>query len=307
MDINLIVSMKKSFSTLYFLFSFCIVFAFAYISASASTTNGTIDATYKYAKVCDNSACTASSTINFKPTGGTAINIADINTVTAGVTGNAWGSTLGWINMAPTGYGVSVNISSGVMSGYAWSGTSGYINFAPTGYGVTINSNGEWNGYAWTGGENGGWIKFLCNGVAANDGAVCVKTDWRPTAGRTVVPSGGGGGGGGGGSIVTPAGTSTTPVSTTSTTQTGPQNQKNGDYTNIYRADINDNGTVDIFDYNSIMVNWNKIVSVGTSTVKLDKCKLANVADVNCDSKVDLLDFNIIMIYWGQKIRQGGT
>lgn len=282
---------------------FCIVFAFATIVTNASTTNGTIDVIYKNAKVCDSADCTASSTINFLPTGAAAITIADVSGTTANFSGYAWGSTLGWINMAPTGYGVTVNIASGVVSGYAWSGTSGYVNFSPTGYGVTINSNGEFNGYAWTGGINGGWINFSC---ATLNTATCVKTDWRPTAGRAVTPvvSGGGGGGGGGGGYVIPIAT-TTPV--TNTTQTGPQNQKNGDYTNLYRADINDSNVVDIFDYNSIMVNWNKTQTVDKAQAKSDRCKTVNVADVNCDGKVDLLDFNIIMIYWGQKVRLSGT
>lgn len=274
--------------------------------AFASETNGTILPAYKYAKVCDSSDCSASSTINFVPTGATAINIADANTVTANITGYAWGATLGWINFAPTGSGVTVNIATGALSGYAWNGTSGYINFAPTSYGVTINANGEWNGYAWSGGPSGGWIKFACTGVAAADAAVCVKTDWRPTAGRTVVSTGGGGGGGGGGFIVSPSGT-TTPTTTYPSTQSGPQNQKNGDYTNLYRADVNDSNVVDIFDYNSIMVNWAKTITLKPEDTKLSKCIATNVADVNCDGKIDLLDFNIIMIYWGQKVRLTGA
>lgn len=285
------------------LFAFAYIFAFE--AAFASTTNGTIDATYHFAKVCDNSACTASSTINFLPTGGTAITIVDANAVTANISGYAWGTTLGWINMAPTGNQVTVNISTGALSGYAWSGTSGYINFAPTGYGVTIDASGQFQGYAWSGGTNGGWIKFACNGVASNDGAVCVKTDWRPTAGRTVAPSGGGGGGGGGGGSYVPAvpsSSTTNTVNVGGTTQTGPQHQKAGDYTNIYRADINDSGIIDILDYNSLMVNWNKTVSIDKTKPKLDRCEATNPADVNCDGKVDLLDFNIIMIYWGLKI-----
>jgi hypothetical protein len=288
--------MKKSFSKIYLLSTF--VFLFAFVDSFASVTNGTIDTTFKYARVCDSADCTASSTINFAASGGN-VAINDANTVTANVTGYAWGSTLGWINMAPSGGGVSVNISSGAMSGYAWSGTSGYINFAPTSYGVTINSSGELNGHAWAGGPAGGWIKFACPGVA---GDTCVKTDWRPTAGRPVVAPSGGGGGGGGGSYV-PAIQTTSGSSTTATSQSGPQNQKNGDYTNSYRADINDNGQIDLFDYNSLMVNWNKSTTINLTTSKSERCKVANIADVNCDAKIDLLDFNIIMIYWGQKVK----
>jgi hypothetical protein len=190
------------------------------------------------------------------------------------------------------------------MSGYAWSGVSGYINFAPTSYGVTINSSGELNGYAWTGGPSGGWIKFDCTGGSTS---TCVKTDWRPTAGRTVTPSTGGGGGGGGGYVAPTTTTTTNNSSGSVTTQSGPQSQKNGDYTNLYRADINDSNVIDIFDYNSIMVNWNKATTTDKTIAKVNRCKTVNVADVNCDGKVDLLDFNIIMIYWGQKVRQSGT
>lgn len=243
------------------------------------------------------------------PTGATAITIADVNSTTANLSGYAWGSTLGWINMSPSGSGVTVNISSGVMSGYAWSGVSGYINFAPTGYGVTINASGELNGHAWSGGPSGGWIKFACPG---SNGDTCVKTDWRPTAGRSVVSSGGGGGGGGGGGsfVVQPTTTGSSTqnsISTGPTTQSGPQNQKNGDFTNLYRADINDSNLVDIFDYNSIMVNWNKVTTISQNIPKIDRCKASNAADVNCDGRIDLLDFNIIMIYWGQKVRQSGS
>jgi hypothetical protein len=295
--------MKKSFGQFYLPLVFATGFAFT--NVLASTTNGTIDTTFKYSRVCDSADCvTASSTINFKPSGGN-ITINDVSGTTANFAGYAWGSTLGWINMAPTGVGVTpvtVNIASGQVSGFAWSGVSGYINFNPQvnlpNTSVIINASGEFNGYAWAGGPNGGWIKFACPG---SNGDTCVKTDWRPTAGRTVAPTGGGGGGGGGGGAIIPP--VTQPTTGTGTTQTGPQNQKNGDYTNSYRADINDSGIIDILDYNSIMVNWNKTNSLNNATAKLDKCKATNAADVNCDGKVDLLDFNIIMIFWGQKVK----
>jgi hypothetical protein len=82
--------MRKNFSHSYVLQALCIslafVICFAFQNVFASTTNGTIDATYKYAKVCDDSSCTASSTINFAPTGSTAITIVDANALTAAVT-----------------------------------------------------------------------------------------------------------------------------------------------------------------------------------------------------------------------------
>lgn len=301
--------MIKVERSIFKLFAHASVFAFSIASAFASTTNGTIDTTYHNSVVCNDATCSSQSTINFLPTGSTAVNVADINSTTANITGYAWGSTLGWINMAPTNYGVSVNIGTGALSGYAYSQVAGYINFSPTSYGVTIDSNGYWNGYAWSGGENGGWIKFDCSGLST---ATCVRTDWRPTAGRTSTPSGGGGGGGGGGGIVIPTGTTTNTVNlNTSVQQSGPQNQPN-DYANDYRSDIDDSGIIDIFDYNLLMVNWNKPkITIDNTKTKPDRCKTTNInrADVNCDGKVDLLDFNLIMIYWQKKLpgRQSGT
>lgn len=302
---TLVVNMKKIFS------AFCLTLAFAtfFAIANASQTSGTIDpasAGYSNARVCDNAACTASTTINFKPTGTTAITVVDSSTATATIAGYAWSPTMGWINFAPTGYGVTVSLATGKMTGYAYSQIAGYINFAPTlsfpYSSVTIDSNGYWNGYAWAGGEHGGWITFDCSSLST---ATCVKTDWVPTAGRTVtpvVPSGGGGGGGGGGFVI-PAGSSTTNVVKLNDTlkQSGPQSQPT-DYANDYRADIDDSGLIDIFDYNLLMVNWSKAVTITATNPKPDRCKVANKADLNCDGKVDLLDFNLIMIYWQQKL-----
>jgi hypothetical protein len=296
--------MKKIVRSIFKLFAnataFIFTLAFSFTLTFASQTSGTIDATYHNAVVCNDGPCSSQSTINFLPTGATAISIADINGVTANITGNAWGSTLGWINMSPTGYGVSVNIATGAVSGYAYSQVSGWINFAPTSYGVTIDASGNFNGYAWTGGENGGWIKFDCTGPST---AVCVRTDWRPTAGRTVVPSGGGGGGGGGGGYVIPTGTSTTNVVNIggAVTQSGPQNQTT-DYAPDYRSDVDDSGLIDVFDYNLLMVNWGKTTTVDTTKSKQDRCKTVNKADVNCDGKVDILDFNLVMINWLKKL-----
>lgn len=51
------------------------------------------------------------------------------------------------------------------------------------------------------------------------------------------------------------------------------------------RADTNDDGKVNILDFNSLMVNWGR-----TNT--------GNVADLDLNCKVDLFDFNSLMIYW---------
>lgn len=188
----------------------------------ASVSLGTITPGFQNTKVCHEVSCASHGTINFKPTGVTAITIDD----TTGISGTAWGNELGWINFKPINAGVTINPSTGLLSGKAWSQVSGWINFSVTGQSVVINNNGEFFGWAWTGGEQGGWIKFDCS-----DTSTCVKTDWRPIPARiacsdgidndndgkvdypidpgctspsdtdeTDTPSGGSGGGGGGGS-----------------------------------------------------------------------------------------------------------
>lgn len=49
-------------------------------------------------------------------------------------------------------------VSSGSVSGYAWSETIGWIDFAPVGGGVSVDASGNFSGYAWS--ENIGWINF---------------------------------------------------------------------------------------------------------------------------------------------------
>lgn len=172
-----------------------VIFSFVQVGiVFASESNGTIDTTYKYSRLCRSTDCSSYSTLNWKPTGSTAITITD-----SGLTGYAWGDEIGWINMNPTGAGVLINPSTGSLSGYAYSNTGGWINFNPTDVsggtdvGVRINSSGEFTGWAWVSSARGGWMKFDCS---SNN--TCVKTDWRPIPNRT--PSSGGGGGGGGGS-----------------------------------------------------------------------------------------------------------
>lgn len=50
-------------------------------------------------------------------------------------------------------------------------------------------------------------------------------------------------------------------------------------------GDINNDGKVDIFDFNLLMANW------GDNPTNL-------AADINGDDKVDILDFNLLMINW---------
>lgn len=301
--------MKKAiFSSLNILLAF---FLFANL-ASASQSSGTIDATYHYSMVCGSDACATQTgnIINWKPTASGSIQPVTIDD-SNGLDGNPWGNNLGWLNLGPSGTtSLSINPSTGIITGYAWSQIAGWINFSPTGYGVSINSNGEFTGYAWASGENGGWIKFDCSGGATS---TCVKTDWRPVPNRTSTTPSGGGGGGGGGFVIPPTSGSSTNVvnlgtSTASTsdkflqTQAGPQNQKNGDYSNLYRADINDDGHVDLFDFNLFMVNWGKLANVDSAIPRKDRCLKVNIGDMNCDGRVDILDFNILLINWGSRI-----
>jgi hypothetical protein len=164
------------------LYIFLISFLFA---SYADAKTGTISSTSHTASVCHDVSCTTPTPgiINFAPTTGSPV---VVDTVT-GLTGKIWGNELGWIDLHPTGEGVTfANISNGLLTGKAWSQVSGWINFKPTGQQVLIDmTTGELSGYAWTGGPEGGWIKFDCS--SSNS---CVKVSWASTT------SGGGGGGG---------------------------------------------------------------------------------------------------------------
>lgn len=158
--------------------------------AHASESNGTITSGSHLTRVCKDTTCTtpAPGIINFRPTGTTAVTIED----TAGIDGIGWGSEIGWITFDPTGpEAVTINATSGEISGKAWAQGAGWVNFRPANsgttslgipIGVSINNNGEFYGWAWTGGPHGGWIKFDCANAST-----CIKTDWRPTGVRGVV------------------------------------------------------------------------------------------------------------------------
>jgi len=134
----------------------------------ASTTDGTINTTNKYAWG-ENIGW-----LNFSTTEG------DVHVTDSALSGYAWAENIGWIYLNDID-----NDGEGNLSGYAWSENTGWIDFAPTYGGVTINSSGEFSGYAW--GENIGWIVF---GGFDNS----VKTDWRPVSARaTPTPTQGGG------------------------------------------------------------------------------------------------------------------
>ena len=185
--------------------------------ASASVSDGTINVTYYTARLCVAADCASGTVVNWKPTEGTAVHIAD-----TGVTGDIWSTTLGWINLDPAEGGLSINTTTGVISGYAWGSSAGWVNFGPFSNSstaqVTVNSSGELNGYAWASAPGGGWIKFNCSTSFA-----CVKTDWRPLGSRGGGTTGGSSSSGGGGSgVVVPPGTTggTTTSGTTSTSGT---------------------------------------------------------------------------------------
>ncbi len=155
-------------------FFFGVLISFASI-AFASSTNGTIDSTNKYARFLNSNL----GFINFGATNG---NVAITD---SGITGYAWGESVGWINLNPTNGGVD-NDAEGNLSGYAWGENTGWINFDPTNGGVTIDSSGNFSGYAWS--QNYGWIVFNCttdSSCATSNHKVA--TDWRPASSRTTA------------------------------------------------------------------------------------------------------------------------
>ena len=170
----------------HFIFLTLAVFAgmlwFGIFPVLASTIDGTIDATNRYAW-SENVGW-----IDFGSSGG------NVHVTDSALTGYAWGENIGWISLncsntsscATVDYKVE-NTSAGTLSGYAWSENMGWIYFAPTAGGVTIDSSGTFSGYAW--GENTGWISFNCANTSSC-GAVSyyVSTDWRPASSRTPAP-----------------------------------------------------------------------------------------------------------------------
>lgn len=149
----------------------------------ASETDGTIDATDKYAW-SENSGW-----INFGVTGG------NVHVTDAGLIGLAWSENHGWINLSPAGSGV-VNDGEGTLSGSAWGENLGWIDFT----GVTIDDSGYFHGYA--NGTISGQISFNCDNTGtcgASD--FKTRTDWRPQSVRsvtTIITDDVGRGGGGG-------------------------------------------------------------------------------------------------------------
>lgn len=178
--------MKRIVLTLIALLSVILFSGISY----ASESDGTILTGSSMSKICKNVSCSSFGTINWRPTlnanttGATAVHISDV-----GITGWLWGDEIGWVNMQPTGSGVTIATTTGVVSGYAYANAGAWINFAPTTVfggttvGVTINSTGQFAGWAYVSGINGGWMKFDCS-----SGATCIQTDWRSVPNRSPVP-----------------------------------------------------------------------------------------------------------------------
>lgn len=308
--------MKVSFlfwlSTNEFLKNIFFVFAFIFIFSQnvfASESSGTIlTNTYSTSLVCSDATCTPSlgHRVNWKPT--VVNNITPITIIDgSGIRGQAWGERLGWVNFSITATNnivpTTINVNTGAISGYAWAASSGgLINFAPSTVnnitGVSINSVGEFVGSAWVSGTDGGFMRFDCSGSATS---TCVKTDWIPVPFRPVVTSGGGGGS----IFFDPNLGVASNTNSIFQSQTGLQKQP-ADYSNDFRADMNDSGRVDIIDFNSLLVNWGKTTLIDKTKKKIVSCTIASIADINCDGNVDVLDFNLIIIHWGQYVGAQG-
>ena len=115
----------------------------------SSTTDGTINPTYKYAW---------GENVGFIDFGS---DIGSVHISDSDLSGYAYSDTIGWINLS----GVTNN-SEGKLSGYAWGENVGFIDFSH----ATIGDGGIFSGYAW--GENIGFITF---GTESDK----VVTDWR--------------------------------------------------------------------------------------------------------------------------------
>lgn len=157
-------SQKAHFRLLSLFFAGIMVFATLAFTpvASASPTDGTIDASDRYAW-SENTGWIDFGTVN-----------GNVHVTDAGLSGSALSENIGWIVLD----GVE-NDAEGNLSGYAWGENVGWIKFDPANGGVTISDSGVFSGSAL--GENIGWIVFDTDNP--------VTTDWRPASTR-----GGGGG-----------------------------------------------------------------------------------------------------------------
>ena len=167
-------------------FSILILFAASAGVAFASTTDGRIDETEKYAW---------GENIGWLNLNASSTNIEISST---GITGYMWGENIGWISLncsndsscATVDYGIT-NTTGGSLGGLAWGENVGWIDFSPDFGGVGIDGDGKFTGYAW--GENIGWIVFNCT-TTASCGEVDyrVSTDWRPECNNGIDDDGDG-------------------------------------------------------------------------------------------------------------------
>lgn len=254
----------KYFSRAFFLLFFFLLFASFFLlpSARASTTDGTIDSTNKFAWGND------LGWVNFGTSGG------NVHVTSAGLTGYAWSANYGWIDLAPLQAGVS-NTCTGALSGYGWGQNVGYVNFG----GVTINSSGKFIGTAvvsggGSGDTNLGSISFDCTNCN-------VTTDWR------YCSSGSGGGGGSGGSGGG-GGTGYYNGTGTITVATSPYTPPVGSYCDAQAriGDFNCDGRVNLVDL-SIFLYYYHRADTGASRY-----------DLNRNGTVDFPDISILMYHW---------
>lgn len=201
----------------------------------------------------------------------------------------AWSNNSGWVNWDAIGSNVTVTDTA--VGGYVWSANHGWINLSPAQSGVINDGEGNLSGFAWD--SKAGWIGFTgvhigTNGVFTGqttsnsvfgimtfDCTHCaVTTDWRPVSTRAAVASPIVSTGGGGGPIPTP--TPLDPI-----------------IAQAKLADIQKDGTINILDFNAMMVNWGATQNLAAAGSAF------NSADMNKDGIVDIFDFNTLMVYWG--------
>ena len=132
---------------------------------------------------------------------------------------------------------------------------------------------------------SGETIEFYVDGIKANETAIFNNGASTPlnltipgssSSGSTSSTSGGTTSSGG----ASPSGGSTSPsgggsITTTATTLSAA----------AQKVDANKDNKIDVLDFNTLMVNW-------------DKTEAGNIADFNGDGKVDIFDFNLLMINW---------
>lgn len=204
----------------------------------------------------------------------------------------AWSNNVGYINFA------NLTVHDSALSGYAWSTNSGFIKFNPAQGGVLNNGTGNLSGSAW--GEQLGWIDFNTVSIGSDGkfsgtatgtlvGTITfdcpnycdVRTDWRPAATPSVTVSSGAGGGGG--SIARAPASIPTPTPTVIPIEPARNPVKSAQ---AKQQDPNQDGAINILDFNALMVNWGSRAS-------------GNSADMNRDGLVDIFDFNRLMVLWG--------